>query len=153
MKTLKYFLYTFGFLVFFIVASPARAFEISPVKFLLTVEPGASQTVVVKIKNTPPSIPPLKGEGQGAGFKLSVLGVAQDESGKPIFSRGTDAAENWVYPENNLVKIKYGETKSVNFIIKIPASAIIGLMLRLRLKLKERLVPLGRLTNGALGGI
>ena len=106
-----------GILTFLVVVKPAAAFGIMPVKILLTVDQGASQTVVVKIKNS---------EKNNSTFKLSVLGVAQDESGKPIFSRGTDAAENWVYPENNLVKIKYGETKSVNFIIKIPADALAG---------------------------
>mgnify|MGYP001558669318 CR=1 FL=1 len=126
MKTLKYFLYTLAVFTFFIAALPARAFEISPVKSLFTVDPGVSQTVVLKIKNTPPFIPPLKGEGQEVGFKLNVLGMSQDETGSPIFSRGADVAENWVYPENNLVNIKSGETKSVNFIIKIPADAVAG---------------------------
>lgn len=126
----KYFLYTLGIFAFFIAALPAAAFGITPVKFLLTVEPGTSQTVVVKIQNTPPFISSLKGEGKGVGlnltFKLSVLGMKQDEDGKLVFSRGIDAAENWVYPENNLVNIKSGETKSVNFIIKIPTEAVAG---------------------------
>jgi hypothetical protein len=117
---LKFYLLTF--FIFFIAAKPARAFEITPVKSLLTVDPGISQTVVIKIKNTPSS----KGAGLNLTFKLSVLGVSQDEDGRPVFSRGTDMAENWVYPENNLVKIKSGEIKSVNFIIKIPADALAG---------------------------
>ena len=126
MKTLKYFLYTLAVFTFFIAALPARAFEISPVKSLFTVDPGVSQTVVLKIKNTPPFIPPRNGEGQEAGFKLSVLGMTQDEDGRPIFARGIAVAESWVYPENNLVNIKSGEIKSVNFIIKIPADALAG---------------------------
>jgi len=119
--------------IFFVWVLPARAFEISPVKSLFTIDPGTSQTIIIKIKNTPPSIPPLKGEGQGlpagqagVGFKLNVLGMIQDEEGKPVFSRGVDLAESWVYPENNLVNIKPGETKSINFIIKIPADAVAG---------------------------
>lgn len=103
--------------IFFIAASPARAFEISPVKSLFTVDPGKSQTVVLKIKNT---------EKNNLTFKLSVLGMSQDEDGRPVFSRGSDTAESWVYPENNLVNIKFGETKSVNFIIKIPADTLAG---------------------------
>lgn len=116
-KTLKYFLYTFIISIFLIAAKPVRAFEISPVKSLFTVDPGISQTIVVKIKNT---------EKNNLTFKLSVLGMMQDEDGKPIFARGIDAAESWVYPENNLVNIKPGETKSVNFILKTPTDAISG---------------------------
>jgi len=52
--------------------------------------------------------------------------MMQDENGLPIFSRGTDVAENWVYPENNSADIKSGETKSINFIIKIPVDAVSG---------------------------
>ena len=126
MNNLNRFIFLSGFLIFFIVVLPARAFEISPVKSLFTVDPATSLTVVVKIKNTPPFIPPLKGEGQGAGFKLSVFGMSQDEKGGPVFSRGTDTAESWVYPENNSVNLKSNETKSVNFIIKIPADAVAG---------------------------
>jgi hypothetical protein len=127
LKTLfKLPLYLIFLLTFFIAALPARAFEISPVKSLFTVDPGTTQTIIVKIKNTLPFIPPLKGEGQGVGFKLNVLGMMQDEDGRPIFARGIDAAESWVYPENNLVNIKSGETKSVNFIIKIPTDAVAG---------------------------
>ncbi len=117
MRTLKYILYTLGILTAFIAVSPARAFEISPVKYLFTVDPGTSQTAVVKIKNT---------EKNNLAFKLNVLGMSQDENGRPVFSRGIDVAESWVYPENNLVNIKFGEIKSVNFIIKIPADAVAG---------------------------
>ncbi len=117
MKTLKYFLYPLAALTFFVITLPAQAFSITPVKALLTVDPGTSQTIVLKIKNT---------EKNNLTFKLNVLGVTQDENGKPVFSRGSSLAESWVYPENNLVEIKSGETKSVNFIIKTPADAVAG---------------------------
>ncbi len=111
-------------IVFFNFVQPAKAFEISPAKALFTVDRDSSQTAVLKIKNT------FTDTGQtgknSLTFKLSVLGMTQDEKGKPVFSRGSDTAESWVYPENNLVEIKYGETKSVNFIIKIPSDAFPG---------------------------
>ena len=122
----KYILYTFIIFIFFIAAKPARAFEISPVKSLFTIDPGISQTMVVKISATSPSSGVSVSPMGGKMFKLSVLGMMQDENGKPVFSRGVDLAESWVYPENNLVNIKSGETKSVNFIIKIPVDAIAG---------------------------
>lgn len=99
------------FLIFFITVKPANAFSISPVKALLTIDPGITQTVVVKVSNS---------EKVDQIFKLSVLGTKQDNAGLPIFSRGVEEAESWVYPENNTVKLKPGETKAVNFIIKTP---------------------------------
>lgn len=100
--------------LFFLTSLPANAFGISPVKMLLTVEPGANQTVVLKITNK---------EEVSLAFKLSVLGVKQDETGLPVFNRDVEEAENWVYPEDNMVQVIGGETKSVNFIIKVPAEA------------------------------
>lgn len=102
---------------FFLVVSPVRAFSISPVKILVTADPNINQTTIVKINNS---------EKTDQIFKLDVLGTTQDETGLPIFGRGTEVAENWIYPENNTVKVKAGETKSVNFIIKIPADAAAG---------------------------
>lgn len=121
MKLTKLFLFTFAVLSFFVTVSPVRAFEISPVKALLTVDPdkNQTQTLVVKIKNNETLV-------TNTNFKLSVLGMKQDENGKPIFSRGVEIAESWVYPENNLINIKSGETGSGNFIIKIPKDAVSG---------------------------
>src|SRR3989344_6579314 len=116
-KLSRHLIFLLIFFSLFIATAPARAFEISPVKSLLTIDPGASQTIIVKIKNT---------EKNNLTFKLNVLGMMQDENGLPIFSRGTDVAENWVYPENNSANRKSGETKSINFIIKIPADAVSG---------------------------
>ena len=116
-KLSRHLIFLLIFFSLFIATAPARAFEISPVKSLLTIDPGASQTIIVKIKNT---------EKNNLTFKLNVLGMMQDENGLPIFSRGTDVAENWVYPENNSADIKSGETKAINFIIKIPVDAVSG---------------------------
>ncbi len=116
MKT-KFFSLLIIIVLFFAVAKPASAFGIMPVKILLTVNPSSSQTVVVKIKND---------EKKDLTFKLGVTGVKQDEQGAPVFAAGTETAESWVYPENDLVSIKSGETKSVNFIVKVPADAASG---------------------------
>jgi len=107
----------FSTLTFFVWVLPVRAFSISPAKILLTVDAGASRTVAVKIKND---------EKNDLNFRLGVLGMRQNEQGEPIFTRGEDAAENWVYPENGQVNIKSGATKDINFIIKIPADALAG---------------------------
>lgn len=117
MKRLPLVLYSLGIFFLFFTAQSASAFQISPVKSLFTVNPGTNQTMVVKIKNTEKNI---------LTFKLSVLGMTQDENGKPVFLRGADVAESWVYPESNSVSLKAGETKSVNFIAKIPGDALSG---------------------------
>jgi hypothetical protein len=103
--------------VIFLVVSPVRAFSISPVKILLTADPDVNQTTILKINNS---------EKTDQIFKLDVLGTTQDETGLPVFGRGTEVAESWVYPENNTVKVKAGETKSVSFIVNIPSDAAAG---------------------------
>lgn len=105
--------------VIFSFVETVKAFGISPIKILLTVDQNTSQTIVFKINNSSASV----GE---TIFKLSVLGTRQDEAGLPVFEKGVDDAENWVFPENNLVKVKAGEIKSVNFIIKVPENAVAG---------------------------
>lgn len=120
MKTMKYLnrlIFLSGILIFFIIAQSARAFSISPTKILLTIDPGASQTVIVKITND---------EKKDLEFRLGVWTMEQDQQGNPVFIRGEDVAETWVYPENNIVMIKSGQTKDVNFIIKIPADVWAG---------------------------
>lgn len=96
-------------LIFFI--SPVKAFGISPSKILLTIDSNTSQTVVLKINNS---------ENKDLVFKLGVLGLKQDENGKPVLGNGLTDAENWVYPENKTISIKSGQTKTVNFILKVP---------------------------------
>lgn len=103
--------------VLFAGVLPVRAFEISPIKMLITADPGTNQTVVLKIKNS---------EKNDAVFLLNVFGVSQNNSGTPLFERGVSPAESWVYPEDNKATIKKGETRSVNFIIKVPADATPG---------------------------
>lgn len=104
-------------LAFFVGVLPVKAFEISPIKMLLTADPGTNQTVVLKVKNS---------EKNDAVFLFNVFGVNQNNSGTPLFERGVSQAESWVYPEDNKATIKKGETKSVNFIIKVPADASPG---------------------------
>lgn len=106
-----------GLFVTLVFVYPVKAFGVSPVKILTTIEANTSQTVVLKIENS---------EKKDLVFKLGVLGVKQDDSGKPLFERGVTEAENWVYPENSTLLVKTGQTKSVNFIIKIPKNTLAG---------------------------
>ncbi len=101
--------------IFFVL--PAQAFEISPVKMLVTGDPGNNYTVALKIKNT---------DAISMVFDASVFGMKQNESGAPVFERGISEAESWVFPENGQVSIGAGETKGVNFFIKIPKDSLPG---------------------------
>ncbi len=103
--------------VLFIAISPVHAFSITPVKMLVTADPATSQTVVVRINNS---------DKTNLTFKLSVLGTKQDEMGLPVFERGVDEAEAWVFPEESSVIVKPGETKVANFIIRVPENASAG---------------------------
>ncbi len=103
------------FSIFFVL--PAQAFEISPIKMLVTGDPGNNYTVALKIKNT---------DAVSMVFDTSVFGMKQNESGAPVFERGINEAESWVFPENGQVSIGAGEVKSVNFFIKIPKDSLPG---------------------------
>jgi hypothetical protein len=103
--------------IFFLSARPARAFEISPIKMLVTADSATNQTVVLKIKNSAKT---------DSVFLLNVFGMRQDNAGLPIFERGISPAEPWIFPEDNSITIKAGETKSANFIIKIPENTSPG---------------------------
>ncbi|MBI2038142.1 MAG: hypothetical protein HYT15_04450 [Candidatus Magasanikbacteria bacterium] len=103
--------------ILFIAISPVHAFGITPVKMLVTADPATSQTVVVRINNS---------DKTNLTFKLSVLGTKQDEMGLPVFERGVDEAEAWIFPEESLVTLKPGETRAVNFIIRVPENASAG---------------------------
>lgn len=103
--------------IFVFAALPVQAFEIAPIKMLITADADSTQTVVLKIKNT---------AAADTDYVLSVLGLRQDNGGLPVFERGISTAETWVYPEASQVTIKAGETKSVNFIIKVPTGSLPG---------------------------
>jgi hypothetical protein len=96
---------------------PAQAFEVSPVKMLVTGDPGNNYTVVLKVKNT---------DMVSMMFDANVFGMKQNESGAPVFERGISEAESWVFPENRQVSVEAGETKSINFFIKIPKDSLPG---------------------------
>lgn len=114
---MKKFLAIISVCIFVFSALPVHAFEIAPIKMLITADADTTQTVVLKIKNTATT---------DTNYVLSVLGLRQDNGGLSVFERGISPAETWVYPEASQVTVKAGETKSVNFIIKIPADSLSG---------------------------
>jgi len=98
-------------------APKAEAFSISPSRFLVTADAGTSQKIAIKITND---------QASGLQYSLSVLGASQDNKGYPVFSSGSDDAENWVHPDSQSVSLAPMETKTVSFNISVPKTALPG---------------------------
>lgn len=95
----------------------AQAFSISPLKFSATVAPGDNKEWEVKIKN----------DSDHSGIFIPViLGLKQDNLGRPVFENNIDIAENWLKVPLNNIKLTTGETKSVIFSASIPLNAAPG---------------------------
>ena len=82
-------------------------------------DPDTSQTVLIKVHNTFTS----NKSSQASIFKLGVVGVIQDNNGLPVFERGIEDAEQWVYPEASVLEIGSNQTKITRFIIRVPPGA------------------------------
>jgi len=102
-------------LIFFIV--PAQAFTISPLRFLVTIDPGSSQTVAVDIKNN---------ENADITVKPVVLGARQNAKGRTEFLSGVNQAEGWVKADVGSFAIAKNETKKINFTVSAPSMASPG---------------------------
>jgi len=109
---------TFVLLLNIFFSQKALATTISPVKYLITISPGNTNNVSLKIKND---------ESENISYNIFVLGAKQDEkSFAPVFLNGLSEAESWVTPEVEQLSVVVGEEKSVNFKINIPAEAYPG---------------------------
>ena len=109
----------FCLLVFFfglMIGDVANSFSISPGKILLTIDPGSSKTVAINIKNT---------ENQDLYFVGKVLGVRQDNNGRPVFLSNYIAAESWVVPQSKIL-IKKDATDNFIFTLSVPKNTPAG---------------------------
>jgi hypothetical protein len=112
----RYFFILFIFSSFFLIQD-ADALVISPARFNVTIEPGASQNLIIKIKND---------EAQKVDLNLKVLGAKQDEYGRPLFFSGIEKAEEWVKPKTNKITVGASQEKNAEFLIEIPKQIIPG---------------------------
>jgi hypothetical protein len=106
-----------GAACFFVFAQSANAYSISPMKYLITIDPGKTEIATIKIKNEEPM--PLT-------FKLKVMGLSQDQQGRPILTDAAGAAGEWVKPEAETVQIEPGQTTEAKYIITAPTDAKSG---------------------------
>jgi len=107
-------------IIFCLILFPIKvgAFSISPLKYHVTLDAGATNHVVtIKIKNE---------ENEKNFYNLNVLGARQLDDGRIIYGSEYSIAENWVRPEKTAIELLPGEEKNVNFLINVPTSAKSG---------------------------
>ncbi|MFA6486672.1 MAG: hypothetical protein WCT40_04925 [Candidatus Magasanikbacteria bacterium] len=104
----------FAIFASFLACTCARAFSISPLRFLVTVDPGSTQTIAVTIKND---------EGHQIMVRPVVLGARQNVGGQTEFVRGIDRAEQWTKPSGNSFVIAKKSVKKISFTVTVPLSA------------------------------
>lgn len=109
----RLFLILFWAVVFFTPAA-ARAFTIGPVKFFITIDPGAAGQLAVNVKND---------EAIKKIFNLSIIGLRQDENGRPVFMSDIDEAEKWTRPEMPEMTLAAGAEGKAVFNINVPREA------------------------------
>lgn len=99
----------------FFLPTEARALTLSPVKFFVTIDPGATERLILNIRND---------DKQGRLFKFSVAGLRQDENGRPVFFSNIDEAEKWVRPELPKMTLAGGASGQAVFVIKVPLNVV-----------------------------
>jgi len=95
----------------FLFVSLAGAFSISPLKYMVSLDPGDSHDVVVVVKND---------SSTDKEYQAVVMGVQQDAHGRPIFKTNSDIAEDWIKFKDEKILLKRNENKDLVFIINVP---------------------------------
>ena len=104
-------------LLFFLFADDARAFTISPTRYLVTADPGTAQTVQLSIKND---------EGENKKFIIFVEGLEQTGNGSLIFQKDLDVAESWVQASQSSITLAPNAITKINFVISVPKNTLPG---------------------------
>lgn len=104
-------------IVSFFLFSYASAFTISPLRFLITLDPGNEQTVAIDIKNT---------NDQSIIVRPVVLGAEQNADGQTKFSAGVSPAEKWTRFKTGNVAVTPGGRKSIDFTVSAPMGSAPG---------------------------
>ncbi len=113
----KFFLIIIFLLGIFGLAPSAKAFSISPLRYMATIEPGGSQFLTVTVKNE---------QYESRNYNLLVLGAKQDEEGHTLFGSDFSEAEDWIKPEKDLVTVPAQQSRDFKFQIQIPQNAYPG---------------------------
>ena len=95
----------------------ANAFSVSPLKQTVTLEQGTGKNIKIKVRNT---------ERTTTKYKITAIGVKQDDAGYPVYGVGIEEAEKWVKPEQDVIEIKPGKEVEASFKIFIPKGVYPG---------------------------
>lgn len=107
----------FFLIIFFLLVDKASAFSVSPLKHILTMDPGASQIVLVTIKND---------DNISHKYKLGAESIKQDEQGNSVLARGADKAESWVFFSSREIEVAAKGSALIEFKINVPGNASPG---------------------------
>jgi len=99
------------------VFEAAWTFSISPTKILLTIESGKGSEVYVEVENN---------DKQEMFFSGTVLGVRQDNEGRPVFLSNYTEAEKWVKSKTGQLFLKPRAKGKVYFTIQVPTGTPAG---------------------------
>lgn len=114
---MKKFVLLLTILFLFVLVDNTKAFSISPVKQIVTLEQGTGRVVKVKVRNT---------ERFTTRYKIDILGVKQNEGGYPVYGVNIEEAEKWVKSEQEYLEIEPGKEKEASFVINIPKDTFAG---------------------------
>ncbi len=94
----------------------ARAFSLSPLRYVFAVEPGQVLEMAVALNNY---------ESEAVILEPAIVGIKADTNSRPVFD-DTAPAVDWVKPDWNFVDLKEGDGKKVKFIIAVPVGVYPG---------------------------
>ncbi len=93
------------------------AFSLSPAKISLTIDPGDTQILEIKIKNN---------DAIEQSFRPVVMGVEQTKEGTPRFVSGVSVVESWAATKIEKITLLSGEEKSIQFFVDVPSGSYPG---------------------------
>lgn len=104
-------------IILFFFPQIVEAFSVSPLKYTLTIGAGEEKKLGVQIFNS---------NQEKRIYRLSVLGIEQNDEGQAVLLPEGSAAANWVKSEVEQAELLPGERKTVNYLVKIPGSVYPG---------------------------
>src|SRR3989339_395434 len=94
----------------------ARAFSLSPLKYIFSVERGESTVITVTLNNY---------ESGVIALEPAVVGMKTDKAGRPVYD-STAEVIGWVKSDWNFINLKEGQGQKVHFLVTVPAGAYPG---------------------------
>ncbi len=95
----------------------AHAFSITPTRYVITVDPGTTQSLTVKVINT---------EAKTVQVRALVSGLSQDSAGRPVFGETADPAISWVIPDKTVSTLSPAQSATLSYTLQIPPAAAPG---------------------------